>query len=175
MDETHFTMGNKGPFSQFVSSCNYVKVIAESIVHSCPNALIAVFVHPVTAMLPLITEIFKQSGNWDPNKVIGSAALESMRIAALTAAVLDLNPSFLSIPITGGVDPLTIVPLLSRTIPFNDISTVSKTFNRVKSKGVGDRDYLDFFIIFSSVNCFYRIYINYKCDKYYRWEYLSDI
>jgi malate/lactate dehydrogenase len=124
MDETHFSMGNKGPFYQFESSSNYVKKMTEYIINTCPKALVAVFTHPVTATLPLISEIYKLSGNWNPNKIIGSAALESMRISSMIASLLNLNPLFLSTPIAGGIDCLTVVPLLSKTKPFNSFTKV---------------------------------------------------
>lgn len=132
MDETHFILGNRGPFSQFIESAAYVKNVAECMINACPSALIAVFAHPVTATLPVVSEVFKHSGNWDPNKIIGSAAIESMRISAMTASHLDLNPSFLSVPISGGIDPLTVVPLLSRTRPFNSFTTVRKQIQTKK-------------------------------------------
>ncbi|XP_001607689.3 probable malate dehydrogenase, mitochondrial [Nasonia vitripennis] len=122
MDETDFMMGNKGPFMQFVNSSNYVKSVAECMINVCPKALVAVFTHPVTATLPLVSEIYKYSGDWDPNRIFGSAALESMRISAMTATLLDLNPSFISVPIAGGIDSLTVVPLLSRARPFNSFT-----------------------------------------------------
>ncbi|XP_011503631.1 PREDICTED: probable malate dehydrogenase, mitochondrial, partial [Ceratosolen solmsi marchali] len=91
MDETHFSMGNKEPFYQFESSSNYVKNITECIINTCPKALIAVFTRPVTATLPLISEICKLSGTWNPNKIIGSASLESMRISAMEQQYMLIN------------------------------------------------------------------------------------
>lgn len=126
MDETDFTLGSQGPFTQLTWSANYVKSIAEIMINACPRALVAVFARPITGTVPLICEVFKNSYNYDPNRIIGSAALETMRIAAITADFLHLDQANFVIPMAGGVDSLTTVPLLSRTSPFNDFSPVRR-------------------------------------------------
>lgn len=141
MDENHHRLKNCEPMAQFALSASYVKKVTESIVSACPFALIAVFARPVTATVPLITEIFKCYGLWDPKKIIGSVAVESMQISAMVGSYLNLNPSCLSISIAGGVDSSTVTPLLSTTKPFYNFSSVrdfirlqflfSKYFNSV--------------------------------------------
>lgn len=128
MDETNVIFGNnKGPLSQFSFSCNFVKKITDCLATACPNALVVVFTNPVTATLPLISEIYKTYNLYNPSKIIGSVALDSMKINAITANFLDLNPSCIRVPITGGVDSLTTVPLLSKTTPFNNLTAVRIT------------------------------------------------
>ncbi|XP_014206089.1 probable malate dehydrogenase, mitochondrial [Copidosoma floridanum] len=122
MDETDFTLGSQGPFGQFAWSASYVKSTAECMLNSCPRALIAVFARPVTATLPLVHEVFRYSGDWDPNRIVGSAALETMRVIGMAAAHLNLDPACLTIPMAGGVDSSTVVPLLSRIKPLVDFS-----------------------------------------------------
>ncbi|KAJ8670578.1 hypothetical protein QAD02_001837 [Eretmocerus hayati] len=122
MDESDFSLGNKGPYNQFTSCFDYVKKNTECMVKACPDAIVAVFTRPVTATVPLISEVFKKSGIWDPNKIIGSAALESIRITSMMANHLNLSPSSVKVPIAGGVDSSTTVPLLSRIQPSYDFS-----------------------------------------------------
>ncbi|XP_046591753.1 probable malate dehydrogenase, mitochondrial [Neodiprion lecontei] len=122
MDEEDFTLGKASSHGQFLAGSQHVKVVAEKMVHCCPTALVAVFAHPVTATLPLISEIYKRAGCWDPNRIVGSVAIDSMRIQAMAANLFDLNPAFTTVPIVGGADACTVVPLLSRAKPVNQFS-----------------------------------------------------
>lgn len=124
LDETDFKMGNDTIHAQFMASVNYVRKTTEKMVNSCPDALVAVFARPVTATLPLISEIYKCAGWWNPNRIIGSVALEAMRIESFTSKLLDLNPAFVTVPLAGGADSCTTVPLLSRSRPINEFTKV---------------------------------------------------
>ncbi|KAG7201601.1 hypothetical protein KM043_004342 [Ampulex compressa] len=119
MDESDRVILDSLPVEQFKATSGYICEMAEETVRCAPDALIAVFARPVTTTLAAVSEIYKCAGWWDPDRLIGSIALESMRIEAMTANLLDLNPAFLSVPIVGGADPYTIVPLLSRARPIN--------------------------------------------------------
>ncbi|XP_076629902.1 malate dehydrogenase [Colletes latitarsis] len=119
MDETDLNTMDSNPGTQFEAATVYTCDMAEQMVSVSPDALVAVFVRPVTVMLPMVSEIYKLAGWWDPDRIIGSTAFERMKMEATTANLLDLNPAFLTIPVIGGADPHTIVPLLSRASPIN--------------------------------------------------------
>lgn len=110
--------------SQFEAVSPYVCEMAEQMAQFNSESLVAVFVRPVTATLPTVSEIYKLAGWWDPDRIIGSTALDRMRMEALTANLLDLNPAFLSVPLVGGADLNTIVPLLSCATPINRFTNV---------------------------------------------------
>lgn len=109
---------------QFKSSSTYACEMTNEVTRYCPDSLLAVFVQPVTATLPMISEIYKISGLWDPAKIIGSVSIDSMRVDAITATLLNLNPAFLSVPVIGGADSNTIVPLLSCAESGNRLTNV---------------------------------------------------
>ncbi|XP_003705029.2 malate dehydrogenase [Megachile rotundata] len=118
MDERNVNMDcDLNIAAQFGAASAYVHKMAEKMVQFCSNSLVAVFARPVTATLPMVSEIYKHAKWWDPDRIIGSTALDHMRMEAITANLLDLNPAFLSVPVVGGADTSTIVPLLSRTTP----------------------------------------------------------
>ncbi|XP_015610347.2 probable malate dehydrogenase, mitochondrial [Cephus cinctus] len=119
MDETDFDMGKAGPLAQFMVTSTYVKRMAEKMIHACPTALVAIFARPVTSSLAMVSELYKRAGWWDPDRIIGSTAIDCMRIEAMAAHLLDLNPAYFSVPIVGGADPCTVVPLLSHAKPIN--------------------------------------------------------
>lgn len=136
MDENDFTSGKSSSHGQFLASSDYVKTVTEMMVKSCPNAIVAVFANPVTANLPLVSDIYRRARVWNPDKIIGSTAIHSMRIESIAANFLDLNPAFATIPIVGGADACTVVPLFSQAKPINQFSTVRKQkvspfFNRL--------------------------------------------
>ena len=124
MDETDTNTTDLSPKAQFEAAATYVHEMAAHMVHCCSESLVAVFTRPVTATVPMVSEVYKLSGWWDPDRIIGSTALDRMRMEAITASLLDLNPAFLSIPMVGGADPHTIVPLLLRTTPINQFTRV---------------------------------------------------
>lgn len=98
--------------------------MTEHMIAICPTALVAIFAKPVTSILSMVSQIYKHAGKWDPNKLIGSASAEIMQIEAMTGNILDLNPASILIPVVGGADLNTIVPLLSCAEPINQFTTV---------------------------------------------------
>ncbi|XP_054006221.1 uncharacterized protein LOC128891066 [Hylaeus anthracinus] len=117
------TMDSNFP-AQFEALTAYTCEMAEQMVTVSSDALVAVFARPVTTTLPMVSEIYKLAGWWDPDRIIGSTSHERMRMEATTANLLNLNPAFLSIPMVGGADPYTIVPLLSQACPINRFTNV---------------------------------------------------
>ncbi|XP_076220855.1 malate dehydrogenase [Nomia melanderi] len=124
MDETEPSVMDLNPRTQFEAAAPYVHEMAEHMVTVSSESLVAVLARPVTATLPMISEIYKLSGWWDPDRIVGSTSFERMRMEAITANLLDLNPAFLSVPMVAGADPYTIVPLLSRASPINSFTDV---------------------------------------------------
>lgn len=128
MDETEpNAMMDSNSEAQFEDATAYTCEMAEQMVTVSSNALVVVFVRPVTVMLPMVSEIYKLAGWWDPDRIVGSVALDRMRMEATTANLLNLNPAFLSIPMVGGADPYTIVPLLSRACPVNRFTNAQQS------------------------------------------------
>lgn len=124
MDEAEPSVMDLNPRTQFEAAASYVHEMAEHMVTVSSESLVAVLTRPVTATLPMISEIYKLSGWWDPDRIVGSTSFERMRMEAITANLLDLNPAFLSVPMVAGADPYTIVPLLSRASPINRFTDV---------------------------------------------------
>ncbi|XP_063976463.1 malate dehydrogenase, mitochondrial-like [Diachasmimorpha longicaudata] len=122
MDNTDGRILSTEPKLQLMMSSTYIKEMGNEISKINPSALLAVFARPVTATVPLISEIFQTNKCWDPNKILGSVALDTMRIESMAANLFYLNSSFLSIPVVGGADPSTIVPLLTKAKPLTHIS-----------------------------------------------------
>lgn len=131
MDETDINVKNSmTPQAQFKSAADYVRQTTDQILRFCPDALVAVFAHPVTATLAMVSEIFRCSGWWNPDRIIGSTAMHGAHIERITKMLLNLEDANLSMPLAGGADAHTIVPLFSRAIPFNQFTNVRKSIER---------------------------------------------
>ncbi|XP_015181859.1 PREDICTED: malate dehydrogenase-like isoform X2 [Polistes dominula] len=122
MDESDFNI-DKDPYIQLNRCSKYIHQMVEHIIAICPTALVAIFTKPVTATMSMVSEIYKHAGKWDPNRLIGSVSTEVMRIETITGNILDLNPASITVPIAGGADLNTIVPLLSCTKPVNEFTS----------------------------------------------------
>ncbi|XP_071572037.1 malate dehydrogenase, mitochondrial [Temnothorax nylanderi] len=128
MDETDVAAaaGNAATREQFKSTADYVRQTTDRILRFCPDAVVAVFARPVTATLAMVSEIFRCSGWWNPDRIVGSTAMYGGRIEEVTAAILNLERASLSVPLAGGADARTVVPLLSRAVPFNQFTKVQR-------------------------------------------------
>lgn len=125
MNETDVVAaGSTATREQFKSTADYVRQMTDRMLRFCPDAVVAVFARPVTATLAMVSEIFRCSGWWNPDRIIGSTATYGGRIEEMTAAILNLERASLSVPLAGGADAQTVVPLLSRTVPFNQFTNV---------------------------------------------------
>lgn len=125
MDEMDVSAtGDATAREQFKSSADYVRQMTDRILRFCPDAVVAVFARPVTATLAMVSEIFRCSGWWNPERIVGSTAAYGERIEETASAILNLDRASLSVPLAGGADARTVVPLLSRTLPFNQFTNV---------------------------------------------------
>lgn len=129
MDETDIVVMESGmaPRAQFKSAANYVRQMTDQILRFCPDAFVAVFARPVTATLAMVSEIFRCSGWWNPDRIVGSTAIHNAHIERMAKMLLNLEDASFSVPLAGGADARTIVPLFSRAIPFNQFTNVCKS------------------------------------------------
>lgn len=124
MDKDDFKPQHATPQEHFCESGTYVIDTAKMLAVLCPKALVAVCARPVTANTPLVYECYNNYGRCEPRKIVGSVAVETMRIESATAELLGLDPACMSIPIVAGADVCSSVPLLSQAKKFHKFSKV---------------------------------------------------
>ncbi|KAJ8712437.1 hypothetical protein PYW07_005279 [Mythimna separata] len=95
-----------------------VKAYADAIANECPKAFIIVCATPIDCMVPLIAETLKETGWYDPNKVLGSMAVPEMRASTLAARALCLEPRYCRVPCVGGTEGEALVPLFSKAVEY---------------------------------------------------------
>jgi len=96
-----------------------VKGLAEGIAQHCPQAFVLVISNPVNSTVPIVAEVLKKKGVYDPKRVFGVTTLDIVRASTFVAEALD-NLSLATsttVPVVGGHSGVTIVPLLSQTVP----------------------------------------------------------
>ena len=122
----------------FESSAPLIQDFAEVIADTCPNAFILVITNPVNSMVPLLAEVLKTKGVFNPNKLFGITTLDAVRASTFTADVVPgISPTDIVIPVVGGHSNKTIVPLLSQASPpiKLDQTKIELLTNRIRQGG----------------------------------------
>ncbi|KZS89370.1 NAD-malate dehydrogenase [Sistotremastrum niveocremeum HHB9708] len=125
----------------FKINAGIVRDLATGIATTCPKAAVLVISNPVNSTVPIVAEVLKKHGVFDPKKVFGVTTLDVVRASTFVAEVLgDLSlVSKVSVPVVGGHSGVTIIPLLSQsTVPLPsslDQSTVDALIKRIQFGG----------------------------------------
>ncbi|KAG0229789.1 hypothetical protein BGW41_002883 [Actinomortierella wolfii] len=99
----------------FKINAGIIRDLAEGIVKNCPNAFVLVISNPVNSTVPIVCEVFKKHGIFDPKKVFGVSTLDVVRSSRFVSEVdPKLDPKATRVTVIGGHSGNTIVPLLSQ-------------------------------------------------------------
>lgn len=63
----------------FNINAGIIKTLAEGVVKNCPRAIVNVISNPVNSTVPIVAEVFKKAGIYDPRKVLGVTTLDVVR------------------------------------------------------------------------------------------------
>ncbi|RXW20136.1 hypothetical protein EST38_g5710 [Candolleomyces aberdarensis] len=94
-----------------------IKDLATGIAKTAPNAFVLVISNPVNSTVPIVAEVFKKFGTFNPKRVFGVTTLDVVRASTFVSEILgDLSLSKdVVVPVVGGHSGVTIVPLLSQS------------------------------------------------------------
>lgn len=120
----------------FNANAGIVKDLAESIAQQCPKAMVGVITNPVNTTVPIVAEVFKKCGMYDPKRLFGVTTLDVIRSETFVAQAKGLNPADIHVPVIGGHSGTTILPLLSQVegAEFTDEEVASLT-HRIQNAG----------------------------------------
>ncbi|MDW7547525.1 malate dehydrogenase [Pseudoalteromonas sp. McH1-7] len=120
----------------FNVNAGIIKTLAEGIVKNCPKALVGIITNPVNGTVPIVAEVFKKAGTYDPARVFGVTTLDVIRAETFIAELKGLDVSEVKIPVIGGHSGTTILPLLSQVegVEFTDEEVASLT-TRIQNAG----------------------------------------
>ncbi|KAI5118620.1 hypothetical protein M0805_006988 [Coniferiporia weirii] len=101
----------------FKINAGIVRDLATGIAKNAPNAFVLVISNPVNSTVPIVAEVLKQHGVFDPKRLFGVTTLDVVRASTFVAEKIgDLSlASAVSVPVVGGHSGVTIVPLLSQS------------------------------------------------------------
>jgi len=101
----------------FNKNASIVKSLAESIAKHSPKAQILVIANPVNSTVPIVAEILKKAGVFDPARLFGVTTLDVTRAKTFVAEAKKLDVYKVDVPVVGGHAGITILPLLSQVTP----------------------------------------------------------
>jgi len=101
----------------FKINAGIVRDLATGIALTSPKAFVLVISNPVNSTVPIVAEVLKQHGVFDPKRLFGVTTLDVVRASTFVAEKLgnlSLAPS-ITVPVIGGHSGVTIVPLFSQS------------------------------------------------------------
>lgn len=102
----------------FNINASIVKTLVEAVADNCPDAFIHIISNPVNSTVPIVAEVLKQKGVYDPKKLFGVTTLDVIRANTFVAQKKNLKLIDVDVPVVGGHAGITILPLLSKTKPY---------------------------------------------------------
>jgi len=125
----------------FKINAGIVRDLATAIATTAPKAFVLVISNLVNSTIPIVAEVFKKKGVFDPKRIFGVTTLDVVRASTFVSEILgdrSLSPS-VSVPVVGGHSGVTIVPLLSQSshpLPSSlTATTIDGLINRIQFGG----------------------------------------
>jgi malate dehydrogenase len=120
----------------FNTNASIVRDLAKAAADSAPDANILVISNPVNSTVPIVSEVFKSKGVYNPKRLFGVTTLDVVRASRFISQIKDTDPADEQVTVVGGHSGVTIVPLLSQS-KHPDISGEErdKLVNRIQFGG----------------------------------------
>lgn len=99
----------------FNTNASIVRDLAKAAADYAPNAALCIISNPVNSTVPIVAEVLKSKGVYNPKKLFGVTTLDVLRASRFASEVAGTNPVNEKITVVGGHSGVTIVPLLSQT------------------------------------------------------------
>ena len=101
----------------FQKNASIVRDIAKGIAEYSPKAVVLIISNPVNSTVPIVAEVLKEKGVFEPKRLFGVTTLDVVRASTFTATVAKGDPTQYTIPVVGGHSGVTILPLISQSVP----------------------------------------------------------
>lgn len=99
----------------FNTNASIVQDLATAAAKYAPEAHLAIISNPVNSTVPIVSEIFKAYGVYNPKKVFGVTTLDVVRASRFISEIKGTNPKNERVTVAGGHSGVTIIPLISQT------------------------------------------------------------
>lgn len=118
----------------FNTNASIVRDLAKAVAESAPAAKVLVISNPVNSTVPIVAEVFKARGVYNPKTLFGVTTLDVVRASRFVSEIKSTDPKDEKIVVVGGHSGVTIVPLFSQS-SHPDLSTNAELVNRVQFGG----------------------------------------
>jgi malate dehydrogenase len=105
----------------FNTNASIVRDLAKAAAKVAPKAHVLVIANPVNSTVPIVAEVYKKAGVFDPKRLFGVTTLDVVRSSAFLSGLVGADPLKTRIQVVGGHSGVTIVPLLSQIPEGNSI------------------------------------------------------
>ncbi|KAK9368213.1 lactate/malate dehydrogenase [Lipomyces kononenkoae] len=99
----------------FNTNASIVRDLAKAAAEYAPKAFILVIANPVNSTVPIVAEVYKSKGVYDPKRLFGVTTLDVLRASRFISEVKGTDPNAEPVTVVGGHSGVTIVPLLSQS------------------------------------------------------------
>ncbi|ERT01202.1 malate dehydrogenase, NAD-dependent [Sporothrix schenckii ATCC 58251] len=99
----------------FNTNASIVRDLAKAVAESAPNANVLVISNPVNSTVPIVKEVFKARGVYNPKRLFGVTTLDVVRASRFVSEIKGSDPKDENITVVGGHSGVTIVPLFSQS------------------------------------------------------------
>ncbi|KAG0143376.1 hypothetical protein CROQUDRAFT_661270 [Cronartium quercuum f. sp. fusiforme G11] len=98
----------------FNTNASIVRDLATAAAKVCPKAHMLIIANPVNSTVPIVGEVYKKAGVFDPKRLFGVTTLDVVRASAFLSSLAGSSPEKTRVQVVGGHSGVTIVPLLSQ-------------------------------------------------------------
>jgi len=99
----------------FNTNASIVRDLAKACAESSPDAKVLVISNPVNSTVPIVAEVFKARGVYNPRRLFGVTTLDVVRASRFVSELQGTDPAHENITVVGGHSGVTIVPLFSQS------------------------------------------------------------
>ena len=118
----------------FNTNASIVRDLAKACAESCPEAKVLVISNPVNSTVPIVAEVFKARGVYNPKTLFGVTTLDVVRASRFVSEIKGTDPADENITVVGGHSGVTIVPLFSQS-KHPELSSNAELIHRVQFGG----------------------------------------
>lgn len=118
----------------FNTNASIVRDLAKAAAEAAPEANLLIISNPVNSTVPIVSEVFKARGVYNPKRLFGVTTLDVVRASRFVSQIKGTDPKDENITVVGGHSGVTIVPLFSQS-NHPDLSSNAELVNRVQFGG----------------------------------------
>jgi malate dehydrogenase len=118
----------------FNTNASIVRDLAKAVAESAPEAKLLVISNPVNSTVPIVAEVLKARGVYNPKTLFGVTTLDVVRASRFVSEKKGTDPKDEAITVVGGHSGVTIVPLFSQS-SHPDLTSDAEIVKRVQFGG----------------------------------------